>query len=147
MSLRGEISEASAALSASSGHPHVVATCQWSWVNHSIWSILVAPARLSPSHEVGHLCRDTLVEPTVTAEWAISEAICMISNTYTANQTTEAAPMPLAPAEANCILFAIDDFVALPANAHAVNPSPTIETHNARVWSDGVARWLVLFPA
>jgi hypothetical protein len=54
--------------------------------------------------------------------------------------------VPLAPAETDCVFLAIDNFVALPADAHTVDPSPAVETYNPRFWSYGITRWLVFFP-
>lgn len=65
-------------------------------------------------------------------------------NSYAANEASKTAPVPLAPAEADSVLFSIHNLVALPAYADAMDPSPAVHTYNSRLCSNGVA-WRFLF--
>lgn len=68
----------------------------------------------------------------MTAKRVSGKAIVTGYNTHTADKTAEATPVPLAPAEADRVLLAVHNFIALPADTHTMYPSPAVETHNAR---------------
>lgn len=111
---------------------------------------LVAPARSCLFCEAGHDHRNSREVEEVTGKVNIrSDSTEQESrvNSYAANKASKTAPVPLAPAEADGVLFSIHDLVAFPAYADAVDPSPTIHAYYSRLCSNGVAGRFLFFPA
>jgi hypothetical protein len=78
----------------------------------------------------------------------VSESLAKIDKEpHTADKAREASPMPPAPAESNRILFSEDDLATGPANAEIIRPPPAVNTNDARITADCVARLFKASPA